>query len=99
MQKLKGSFIPGVVFAKVCEFLLVPVEGFGVGSRGGGGGDFPVEDEGKGRGVGRVGRVGGVGTGKRTNARARLSKLPFSNRPFSFPLGSSGKITSVDRLG
>ena len=54
----KGVFT-GVVFAKGCEFLLLSLkEGFGVGFRGVVGGGFPVEDEGKGEGVGSVGGVG-----------------------------------------
>ena len=40
-QKLKGSFLPGVAFAKWREFLLVFLgKGFGVGFRGVGGGRF-----------------------------------------------------------
>ena len=54
--------------------------------KGGGGGVFPVEKKGKrGRGWGVWG--GGVGTGKGTGKSMcmRLSKLPFSSLPFSFP--------------
>ena len=52
----KGSLmLPGVVFAKGCGFLLVPLrEGFGVGFRGVVGGGFPVENEGKGKGGGQA---------------------------------------------
>ena len=56
-QKLKGSFLPGVVLAKGCEFLLVFLgEGFGVGFRGVVGAVFLWKMREKGKGVGRVGR-------------------------------------------
>ena len=44
-----------------------------------------MENKGKGEGVGRVG--GGVGIGKGTgkSMHTGLSKLPFSDLPFSFP--------------
>ena len=59
----KGWFLPGVAFAKGCEFLLVSLgEGFGVGFRGVAGGGFPVEKNGEGEGGGE----GGVGIGKGT---------------------------------
>ena len=35
-QKLRGSFLPGVVFAKRCEFVLVFLEEGGLGSGSGG---------------------------------------------------------------
>ena len=59
-------------------------EGFGVGFRGVVGDGLPVEHEGKGEG-GVEG--GGVGTSKGTGKSIRklLSKLPFSNLPFSSP--------------
>ena len=62
----------------------IGVRGMGSGSGGWLGGGFPVKNKGKGKGVGRVG--GQVGTGKGTgkSMRKRLSKLPFSNLPFSF---------------
>ena len=60
-------------------------KGFGVGFRGGGGGV-----------VGR-GWEGGVGTGKGTgkSMRTHLSKLPFSNLPFSFSPIESGNSALV----
>ena len=58
-QKLRGSFLPEVVFAKGCEFLLVSLgEGFGVGFRGVVGDCFLVENEGKGEWGGEGGAVG-----------------------------------------
>ena len=82
----KGSFLLGVIFAKGCEFLLVSLgEGFGVGFRRVAGGGFPVESEReKGNGGGEGGGWGGDGQGNRqVNAQA-MSKLLFSNLPFSF---------------
>ena len=62
----------------------IPVGVPGGGVQGGGGGwwgvGFPAENEGKGKGVGRV---EGVGWG-RASMRTHLSKLPFSNLPLSF---------------
>ena len=58
-------------------------EGFGL-SPGGWWGGFPVENEGTGEGGGNSG--GWVGDRQRNlqvNARARLSKLPFSKLPWS----------------
>ena len=72
-RKLRGSFFPGVVFAKGCEFLLVSRgEGSGVRFRWVGGG-FLVKNEGKkGKGVGRVGGVVGTGKGTGKSMRMRL---------------------------
>ena len=85
-QKLKGSFLPGVVFAKGWQFLLVSrAEGFGVVIRGVVGGDFLLKNEGKGEGGGKGGGWDGDRQRNRqVNAQA-LSKLPFSKLPFSFP--------------
>ena len=60
-------------------------EGFGSGSgRGRVGGGFPVKIRERGKGVGRV---GGWGKDRQENRQVNsqaLSKLPFSNLPFSF---------------
>ena len=75
----KGKFLPGVVFAKGCEFVLVSLgDGFGVWGRvqgGGGGGRFPVENKG--------GQAKEPAAYQQVNAQA-LSKLPFGKLPFSF---------------
>ena len=68
-------------------------EGFGVGFRWVVGGCFPVKSER--RGVG-VGEGAGKGTGNRINAQA-LSKLPFSNLPFSLVIFFS--LTEAPLLG
>ena len=92
-QKLKGSFLPGVVFAKGWQFPLVSLgEGFRVGFRGVAGVVLLWKMREKGKGVGRVG--GGVGTAKGTgkSTRMHLSKLPFSDLPFSlYPIFSRKK--------
>ena len=55
----------------------------------GGRGWFPVENEGKGNGLGTVG--GEVGTDK--SMRRRLSKLPLGKLPFSFsPMWGRGVL-------
>ena len=59
-------------------------EGFGVGFRKVVGGGLPLKNEGKGEGGGEGGGWGGDRQRNRqVNAQA-LSKLPFSNLPFSF---------------
>ena len=66
----KGYFLPGVVFAKVCEFLLVSLgKGFGVRFRWVVGVVFLCVMRKKGGGVRRVG--GGVGTSKGTGKSMR----------------------------
>ena len=76
--KTKGQFLPGVVFAKGREFLLVSLgEGFGVGFRGVVGGGFPVKNKGKGAGSGEGGWWGrDRQRNQQVNAQV-WSKLPF----------------------
>ena len=59
-------------------------EGFGVGLRGVAGGGFPLENKGKGEGGGEGGGWGGDRRRNRQVYAQALSKLPFSNLPFSF---------------
>ena len=64
-------------------------EGFEVGFKGvvGGGGGFLLKTKEKGEGFGRWGRwVGGPANGTGKSMRMRLSKLPFSDLPFSSSL-------------
>ena len=76
-SKLRGSFLPGVVFAKGCEFLLVSLgEGFGVRFRWVVGGGLPVGNEGTEEAGGEWGGDRQKRTGK--SMRTRLSKLPLS---------------------
>ena len=80
--EIKGQFLPGVVFAKGCEFLLVFLgEGFGVGFRVVVGEGFLWKMCEKGKGVRRVG--GGVGTGKGTGKSMRklFRNYPLANYP------------------
>ena len=69
----KFNFLPGVVFAKECEFLLVSLgECLGSGSGGWWGVVFPWKIRGKGKGVGGGGGVGtGKGSGKSTRKLCR----------------------------
>ena len=80
---IKGSFYRGVVFAKGCEFLLVSLgRGFGSGSGG-----WWVVSCAKWRKRGRGwGGWGGWGRHRQRNRQVNaqaLSKLPFSDLPFS----------------
>ena len=64
-------------------------EGFGVGFSWVAGGGFPMENEGKGEGGGEGAGWGRDRQRNRQVAAQALSKLPFSNLPFSFsPTGS-----------
>ena len=74
-------------------------EGFGVGFRGWWGAVFPVENKGKGEGGGKGGGWGGDRQRNRqVNAQA-LSKLPFSDLPFSFFPIIEQSLLSILRFG
>ena len=69
-------------------------EGFGVGFRRVVGGSFPVESEGKGDGDGEGGGWDRDRQRNRQVIAQALSKLPFSNLPFSFSSNSLQKKTT-----
>ena len=95
MQKVCGNL---KIFAMtpICELLtLVPLrEGFGIGFRWVVGMVFflwKMREKGKRGGEG--GGRGGDGKGSGKSMRTRLSKLPFSELPFSFsPISGASKV-------